>query len=56
MSVEYNYNFADVEQKDNQEEVKTFSVIANKDEVLQMYLKDISKIKLLKKTVKIKNF
>ena len=49
MSVEYNYNFADVEQKDNQEEVKTFSVIANKDEVLQMYLKDISKIKLLKK-------
>ena len=47
MSVEYNYNFA--EQKDNQEEVKTFSVIANKDEVLQMYLKDISKIKLLKK-------
>ena len=50
MSVEYNYNFADVEQKDNQEEVKTFSVIANKDEVLQMYLKDISKVIIILNT------
>lgn len=32
-----------------EEEIKTFNVIANKDEVLQMYLKDISKVKLLKK-------
>ena len=34
---------------DEKEEIKTFDVIVNKDEVLQMYLKDISKIKLLKK-------
>ena len=31
------------------DEIKTFNIIANKDEILQMYLKDISKIKLLKK-------
>lgn len=30
-----------------EEEPKTFSTIANKDEILQMYLKDIGKIKLL---------
>lgn len=35
-------------QKDN-EEIKTFNIITNKDEVLQMYLKDVSRIKLLKK-------
>ena len=34
---------------DEKEEIKTFDVIVNKDEILQMYLKDISKIKLLKK-------
>lgn len=32
---------------ENEEEVKTFNTIANKDEILQMYLKDIGKIKLL---------
>ena len=31
------------------EETKTFNVIPNKDEILQMYLKDISRFKLLKK-------
>ena len=36
------------------DEIKTFNVIVNKDEVLQMYLKDISKIKLLKKEDEIK--
>ncbi len=40
--------FAD-KKNDDEEEIKTFSVIANKDEVLQMYLKDVSRIKLLKK-------
>ena len=51
MDVERNYSITDVEQADefSQDEVKTFSVIANKDEILQMYLKDVSKIKLLKK-------
>ncbi len=36
------------EEEDN--EVKTFNTIANKDEILQMYLKDIGKIKLLNRT------
>ena len=37
------------EDDENNEEIKTFNVIVNKDEVLQMYLKDVSRIKLLKK-------
>ena len=50
MNVERDYSNMDVGQTSNrEEEVKTFSIIANKDEVLQMYLKDVSKIKLLKK-------
>ena len=48
MNAEYNYNSLDTNEE-NAAEVKTFSIIANKDEVLQMYLKDVSKIKLLKK-------
>ena len=39
-------NFLEEEQE---EEIKTFSTIANKDEILQMYLKDIGRIKLLNK-------
>ena len=35
--------------ENNDEEIKTFNVIVNKDEILQMYLKDVSRIKLLKK-------
>ena len=31
-------------------EVRTFNTIANKDEILQMYLKDIGKVKLLNRT------
>ena len=38
-----------IELNQKEEDVKTFDVITNKDEVLQMYLKDISRIKLLKK-------
>ena len=54
MSTECNCNYFDTFESetisDNTEEseIKTFNVIANKDEVLQMYLKDVSKIKLLK--------
>ena len=50
MNVERNYsNFDDINEEIRDEEIKTFNVITNKDEVLQMYLKDVSKIKLLKK-------
>lgn len=50
MNVECNYSSIYDEQKENNnEEIKTFSIIASKDEILQMYLKDVSKIKLLKK-------
>ena len=49
MDANYNYSSDYVEQREDNEEVKTFSIIASKDEVLQMYLKDVSKIKLLKK-------
>ena len=50
MNVEFDYSFPDVAQEQNEnDEIKTFSIITNKDEVLQMYLKDVSKIKLLKK-------
>ncbi len=35
--------------ENEKEEVRTFSTIANKDEILQMYLKDIGRIKLLNK-------
>ena len=38
-----------LEDEEEQEEIKTFSTIANKDEILQMYLKDIGRIKLLNK-------
>lgn len=33
--------------EEEKEEIKTFSSIANKDEILQMYLKDIGRVKLL---------
>lgn len=36
--------------EDAGEEVRTFNTIANKDEILQMYLKDIGKVKLLNRT------
>ena len=50
MNVECDYSSIYDEQKENNnEEIKTFSIIATKDEVLQMYLKDVSRIKLLKK-------
>lgn len=39
-----------LEDEEEQEEIKTFSTIANKDEILQMYLKDIGRIKLLNKS------
>ena len=49
MNVEYDLDYISSAQKEENEEIKTFNTIANKDEILQMYLKDVSKIKLLKK-------
>ena len=55
MSVEYSYDYLKADEEfSGDEEVKTFDVITNKDEVLQMYLKDVSRIKLLKKDEEIK--
>ena len=51
MNANYNYSSLYAEQRENDEEVKTFSIIANKDEVLQMYLKDVSKIQKFAKKV-----
>ena len=45
-----NYIDFDMSEKEVQDdEIRTFDVVVNKNEILQMYLKDISKIKLLKK-------
>ena len=33
---------------EDEEDIKTFNVLPNKDEILQMYLKDIGKKKMLK--------
>ncbi|MBR5304498.1 MAG: sigma-70 family RNA polymerase sigma factor [Candidatus Gastranaerophilales bacterium] len=49
MSINFDCNNLNLNEENATEEVKTFSIIANRDEVLQMYLKDVSKIKLLKK-------
>lgn len=57
MSAEINYSYIDFDSKENKkedDEIKTFNTVTNKDEVLQMYLKDISKIKLLKRDDEIK--
>lgn len=42
-----NIEFIDVERENINEEPKTFNSISNDDDILQMYLKDIGKIKLL---------
>ena len=53
MNVGINYDCVDFDEKKEteglieNEDIKTFNVIVNKDEVLQMYLKDVSRIKLL---------
>lgn len=39
-----------MDEDENEEDIKTFNTIANKDEILQMYLKDIGKIKLLNRS------
>ncbi len=43
------YEDIDVCEQENNEELKTFNNVVFKDDILQMYLKDIGKIKLLKK-------
>ena len=40
-------------EEEEQEEIKTFSTIANIDEILQMYLKDIGRVKLLNRNSEI---
>lgn len=46
----YDFEFRGFDEEEMEDdEVRTFSTIANKDEILQMYLKDIGKIKLLNK-------
>ena len=53
MNAGINYDCMDFDEKketeglNENEDIKTFNVIVNKDEVLQMYLKDVSRIKLL---------
>lgn len=42
-----NTEFIDIERENINEEPKTFNSISNDDDILQMYLKDIGKIKLL---------
>lgn len=42
-----NIEFIDIEKENINEEPKTFNSISNDDDILQMYLKDIGKIKLL---------
>ena len=49
MSLDYSYDCVIEQEECDSEEIQTFNVITNKDEVLQMYLKDVSRIKLLKK-------
>ena len=53
MNVGINYDCVDFDEKKEteglieNEDIKTFNVIVNKDEVWQMYLKDVSRVKLL---------
>lgn len=42
-------NFVDLEDKEQDEEITSFNNIVFKDDILQMYLKDIGKTKLLKR-------
>ena len=52
MGMEFAQSELDFDEQEK-EDVKTFNITASKDEILQMYLKDISKIKLLKKNEEI---
>ena len=47
---EYELLEQNFEDEEANEDIKTFNTIANKDEILQMYLKDIGKIKLLNRS------
>lgn len=42
------YNFNNVHAEDEDNEIKTFSAISHEDDILQSYLKEIGRIKLLK--------
>ncbi len=47
---DFGLDFIESIENDSEEEIKTFNNVANKDEILQTYLKEIGKIKLLNKT------
>lgn len=49
MNIDFLPEDYEIQTENEEEEIKTFNIIAPKDEILQMYLKDISRIKLLKK-------
>ena len=49
LSLDYNTLNENFLKDENDTNVKTFNVVVDKDEILQMYLKDVSRIKLLKK-------
>ena len=42
------YKFNNIHTEEDENEFKTFSAIAHEDDILQSYLKEIGKIKLLK--------
>ena len=47
-NLEKEFNFDFLNEIEEDEEIKTFNNIMNKDEILQTYLKEIGKIKLMK--------
>ena len=57
MSMDYiqdeEFDYSEKSERNKEDEIKTFNIIASKDEILQMYLKDISKTKLLSKSQEI---
>lgn len=48
-NLEKEFNFDFLNEIEEDEEIKTFNNIMNKDEILQTYLKEIGKIKLMSK-------
>jgi len=48
-NLEKEFNFDFLNEIEEDEEIKTFNNIMNKDEILQTYLKEIGKIKLMNK-------
>ena len=54
--VKWDENYQDIDlDKEVEQEPKTFNCIAKEEDLLQMYLKDVGKTKLLKKYLELKN-